>query len=109
MSGTNPANLIEIDSIKSFDSYIGQNLVVVDFFATWCGPCIAFKPKYMEIANENPDVKFLKVDVDKHEDLVHKYRIQSMPTFVLIKDGQVVDKFSGANDANLRRSILKNK
>nr|CAD7428044.1 unnamed protein product [Timema monikensis] len=64
----------------------GDNLVVVDFFAVWCGPCKMIAPKLEEMAAEYPDIVVLKVDVDECEDLVAIYEISSMPTFVFIKN-----------------------
>ncbi|KYN44617.1 Thioredoxin-2, partial [Trachymyrmex septentrionalis] len=68
----------------------GNNLVVIDFFAVWCGPCKMIGPLIEELSKEMLDVVFLKIDVDECEDIAAKYEITSMPTFVFIKEGKVV-------------------
>jgi thioredoxin 1 len=86
----------------------GSLLVVVDFFATWCGPCKIIAPKLEEFAERYADkIVVLKVDVDECEDLAIKYNISSMPTFVFIKNGVQVDSFSGANVDKLEKHIIQ--
>ena len=72
-----------------------QGVVVVDFFATWCGPCKMIAPVIEELANEMENVKFVKVDVDKNPGSAGKYQIQSIPTLLIFKDGKVVDTLVG--------------
>jgi len=87
----------------------GGKLVVIDFFATWCGPCKMIAPAIEKMQSEYSDVVFLKVDVDESEDLAAEYSVQAMPTFVFLKNGSKVDSFSGANEAKLREMINKHK
>ena len=72
-----------------------QGVVVVDFFATWCGPCKMLAPVLEEVAQELPKVTFAKVDVDQDPSLAGRYGIQSIPHLILFKDGQAVDQISG--------------
>ena len=72
-----------------------EGVVVVDFFATWCGPCKMIAPVIEELANEMENVKFVKVDVDKNPGSAGKYQIQSIPTLLIFKDGKVVDTLVG--------------
>lgn len=66
-----------------------KGIVLVDFWATWCGPCKMFAPVVEEIAGENhPDVKVGKVDVDHQPDLAGQFRVMSIPTLLLFKDGK---------------------
>lgn len=77
-----------------------KGVVFVDFYAEWCGPCKMTSPIIDEMA-EDPqfkDVKFLKVDVDANQELASQYNIFSIPTFIVYKDGEVVNHFSGARD-----------
>jgi len=91
-------------------SQAGSKLVVIDFFATWCGPCKMIAPVLEKMSEEMKDhVVFLKVDVDESEDLAAEYSVQAMPTFVLLKNGSKVDSFSGANEAKLKELINKHK
>lgn len=84
----------------------GTKLVVIDFFAEWCGPCKMIAPKLEEISSTMSDkVVVLKVDVDECEDVAMAYKISSMPTFVFIKNGKPVHQFSGANESTLRSTI----
>jgi len=84
----------------------GDKLVVVDFYATWCGPCKAIAPKLDELAAKYTDtVVFLKVDVDENEDIAAEQNIASMPTFVYFKNSTRVADFSGANATKLEELI----
>jgi len=72
-----------------------KGLVFVDFYATWCGPCKMTSPIIEELATENPDIKFVKIDVDQNGELAGKYNVFSIPTFVVLRDGQVIHQFAG--------------
>ena len=69
--------------------------VLVDFFATWCGPCKAVAPVLDELADELKDVKVVKVDVDAEPELARSHRVMSIPTFFLYKDGKSIKRESG--------------
>lgn len=74
-----------------------SDIVMVDFWATWCGPCKMFSPVIDEIAEENhPGLKVGKVNVDEQPNLAAKYRVMSIPTLILLKDGKVVGQTVGA-------------
>ena len=68
---------------------------LIDFFAVWCGPCKMMSPIVDEIADEMPDVVVGKVDVDENEELAAKFEIMSIPTILVIKDGEVAETFIG--------------
>ena len=70
--------------------------VFVDFYADWCGPCKVTSPLIDEISEENKDMKFVKIDVDQNADLASQYSIFSIPTFIIFKEGKVVNQFVGA-------------
>ncbi|MBR2936982.1 MAG: thioredoxin [Oscillospiraceae bacterium] len=70
--------------------------VLLDFFAVWCGPCKMIAPVLDEIAQEREDIKVCKVNVDEEPELAAKYQVMSIPTLVVIKDGQVVNQSLGA-------------
>lgn len=94
----------------SFESKLAEaagKLIIVDFFATWCGPCKTIAPQLEQLEQELSDVVFLKVDVDQCEDLAHKYNINAMPTFVFIKGGKQIDCFTGANVPKLKEYLTK--
>ncbi|GAB2219907.1 hypothetical protein Droror1_Dr00007547 [Drosera rotundifolia] len=84
-----------------------KKLVVVDFTASWCGPCRFIAPILADIAKKTPHVIFLKVDVDELGEISEEYDIQAMPTFLFIKDGEVKDKVVGAKKEELLGTITK--
>lgn len=68
---------------------------LIDFYAVWCGPCKMMSPVVDEIADENPDIVVGKIDVDENDDLAERYQVMSIPTILVIKDGQVAETFIG--------------
>ncbi|MBQ9273642.1 MAG: thioredoxin [Succinivibrio sp.] len=77
--------------------------VLVDFWATWCGPCRAVAPLIEELAEELPNVKFVKVDIDQNTAYASQYGVMSIPTLLLFKNGEVAGKQIGA----ISKSALK--
>lgn len=106
-------NVKMINSKAEWDAALaaaGSKLVVVDFFATWCGPCRFIGPKVVELSKTYTDVVFLKVDVDQLDGLAAELGISAMPTFLLFKNkARLQDELVGANEARLRTLIEKNK
>lgn len=87
-------------------SEIPQNgVVVIDFFATWCGPCKNIAPKFEELAKLYSTVTFLKVDVDESAELVDKFGITAMPTFVFLQNGSVVKVIEGADIKGIAKTL----
>ncbi|MBR2226089.1 MAG: thioredoxin [Bacteroidales bacterium] len=82
----------------SFDSLLeNEKLVIVDFWATWCGPCRMLSPLLDEVEEEMSDkITVVKVNVDDADEIAMRYRIMSIPTLLFFKNGQVVDKTVGA-------------
>ena len=72
-----------------------DKLVVMDFWASWCGPCMMLKPIFEELSGELPKVKFCKLDVDEERELAIEYGIESIPTLLFFKNGKVVHKLIG--------------
>ncbi len=70
--------------------------VLMDFWASWCGPCRMVSPIVDEIAEERKDIKVCKVNVDEEPELASKFRVMSIPTLVVVKDGKVVNQSVGA-------------
>ncbi|XP_042367900.1 thioredoxin isoform X2 [Plectropomus leopardus] len=100
----------EVESLEAFKKELkdaGSNLVVVDFTATWCGPCKQISPVFESLSGlpENKNVVFLKVDVDEAEDVSTDCGIQCMPTFIFFKNGEKVFEFSGANKDTLTAKV----
>lgn len=85
----------------------GTRLVVVDFFATWCGPCRTIAPKFQELSMDYPKAVFLKVDVDQCTDTAQSNGITAMPTFIFFRNKVKVDRLSGADPGALEEKIKK--
>ena len=88
--------------MEKFNEMInGEQLTLVDFFATWCGPCKMIHPILEQLKEKmGDDIRILKVDVDKNEALSMQYRIQSVPTLMLFKKGEMLWRQSGAMSLN---------
>lgn len=83
---------------------------VIDFWATWCGPCKLMNPILDEVEKENPSLTITRVDIDSDKDMAEQYKIQSVPTYVILKDGKEVDRIIGAKPkfAFLKRVFPEN-
>ena len=89
----------KITSIEEFESILaGEKPVLVDFFATWCGPCKMFAPVLDEFSQEHDDIEAVKVDVDELGEIAKRYGIMSIPTVILFKNGEPVKKNIGFLD-----------
>ncbi|XP_063698642.1 thioredoxin-2-like [Culicoides brevitarsis] len=101
----------KVKDTADFDEQVkqaGDKLVVIDFFATWCGPCKVIAPKLEEFSEKYADkIVVLKVDVDECEQLTERFNITSMPTFVFLKGGETKDSFAGANAEKLEKFITQ--
>ena len=77
-----------------------DELLVVDFWATWCGPCQQFAPTFKQAANQlEPNARFIKIETEAEQSISAKYSIRSIPTLVMFKNGQEIDRVSGALSA----------
>jgi len=88
--------IIDLDN-SNFDKTISsKNLTLVDFWAEWCGPCKSMHPIFESMSKKIPNVKFGRVNVDNNQNISMKYAVQSIPTFIMFKSGQIIDKMMGA-------------
>ena len=87
----------------------GDKLVVVDFTASWCGPCQRIAPALEKIANEDPEIVVIKVDVDENEETAGACGISAMPTFQYYKSAVKVHEFSGASEEKIKEGIAAHK
>ena len=98
--------VVELQSEADYEAALQKGgLVVVDFFATWCGPCVAIAPKIEELAGQNPTVAFYKVDVDKQEEITALNNVSAMPTFKFFKAGKEVAKVVGADFESIKAKV----
>ena len=80
--------------------------VLVDFFASWCGPCQSLMPVIDEIASERSDIKVAKINVGEEKDLARKYRVMSVPTLLVVKNGEIVNRSLGVLPKNEVLSLI---
>ncbi|CDK24936.1 unnamed protein product [Kuraishia capsulata CBS 1993] len=98
-------SITEVGSLPEFRAQIKGKTSVVDFYATWCGPCKAISPIVEKLSDSYPQHKFFKVDVDQANDIAREYGISAMPTFLLFQDGVKVGQVVGANPQGLKQAI----
>lgn len=95
-------------TLENFDQEVlrSEKTVLLDFWATWCGPCRMVAPILEEIAGERPDIKVCKVNVDEQPELASRYRIMSIPTLMVVKNGEIVNQAVGARPKSQILSML---
>lgn len=100
-------SVININS-SNFESEVmnSDKPVLLDFWAAWCGPCRMVAPVVEEIANERPDIKVGKVNVDEESELAGKFGIMSIPTLVVVKNGKITGRSVGAKPKNAILDML---
>ncbi|KAE8724433.1 Thioredoxin-like protein CXXS1 [Hibiscus syriacus] len=104
------SRVVNIDSVQSWDFYFNQATnqgcpIVVHFTASWCMPSVAMNPFFEELASTFQHVLFLSVDVDDVKEVAKRMEIKAMPTFLLMREDAVVDKFVGANPEEMRKRV----
>ena len=101
--------ITDIADVATFNKEIDvQNqLVVVDFYATWCGPCKTISPFVEQLSQKYTTVKFIKVDVDRNPDAAQQANVEAMPTFAFYVNGKLVDSFQGADKNGLEQRVKK--
>ena len=80
----------------TFEQETKDGLVLVDFWATWCGPCRSFGPIFEKVSEKYPEIPFVKVDIDKSNEIAAAAQIQAVPTVMVIKRGEVIYRQAGA-------------
>lgn len=96
--------IIHLENEKDFKDLIKEDKVLVDFFATWCGPCKMLAPVLEKVESK---IKVIKIDTDEFEDLAREYGVMSIPTLVLLEDGKEVKRNIGFIDKNKLEDFLK--
>ena len=106
----NAEGKIEIMKVTSanFEEEVlnSEKTVLIDFYADWCGPCKVYSPIVEAVARENENIKAVKIDIDESEDIAMRYQVVSIPTTVIIKNGQEVNRAVGLiNKSNLTEMV----
>ena len=89
-----------------FEAVTKEGTVLLDFFATWCGPCKMIAPILDQLAEEYPDKKICKIDVDQEQALAQQFGVMSIPTLILMKDGVIINKMVGAGSKKKLEEFL---
>jgi thioredoxin len=93
---------------EQFDATVGGNdIVVADFWAPWCGPCRGFAPVFEKVAGENTDVKFVKINTDEEQELATHFSIRSIPTLMIFREQVIVFQQPGALSKGALEDILR--
>ncbi|KAK4689439.1 thioredoxin 1, partial [Tremellales sp. Uapishka_1] len=100
-----------VQAVHSHDEFkqliAGDKPVIVDFWATWCGPCKMISPHFVKLADKYPGATFIKVDVEEAPEIAQEAAIRAMPTFKVYKNGNEIDSITGAVPAKLTALIEK--
>ena len=93
----------------NFEEIVNQNekAVLIDFWATWCGPCMMVAPVVEEIANERADIAVCKVNVDEEPELAEKFEVRFIPMLVAIKDGKIINSTTGYHEKEEILALLE--
>jgi len=100
-------NGVEEISEKQFTEAISSPVVLIDFFAEWCMPCLMMAPVIEELAEKVKNVKFAKVNVDDNSELAGKFKVMSIPTLIVFKNGKEVERMIGSQQADIIEEKLK--
>lgn len=96
------------DIANNFEEFIREGVTVVDFWATWCGPCRMLAPIFEDVSAKFTAAKFGKVDVDSAMELAKRFQVSSIPNVCIFKDGQLVDRIIGlCDEEELTETIQK--
>ncbi len=108
---TMPETIIEIASVEDFNKILKNypnKIIIIDFWAVWCGPCMFFAPVFKKLHEEfKKDFIFVKVNVDENSAIAAKYNITGIPTTLFIKNGDVVNKIIGALNYKQMKKVLE--
>ena len=92
----NETPVLELTS-ATFDNEVSKNdLLLVDFWAEWCGPCKSMHPVFTRVAKKYKQIRFARINVDNSQDIALRYSVQSIPAFIMFRNGEIVNRMVGA-------------
>jgi thioredoxin 1 len=98
---------IELTEANFNETVENNAIVIIDFWAQWCGPCIQFGPIFEKVAEQNADITFAKVNTEEQQGLAGHFQVQSIPTIMVIKEGVMIFNQAGAFDEDGFTSLVK--
>ena len=98
---------VELTAENFAEKVGGEGIILVDFWAEWCGPCRAFAPTYEKVSENNPDLIFGKVDTEAQQELAMEFQIRSIPTLMIVRDGVAVFSQPGMMREQQLESLIK--
>ena len=99
--------MIYLKEEKEFEELTKEGLVLVDFYADWCGPCQMLSPILEELAKKNKDLKIVKINVDDHQQLAIQNKVLSIPSIKIYKDGKLVNQAVGYQELEDLEALIK--
>ncbi len=93
---------------EDFEQLVKEGVVIIDFYAEWCGPCKMLGPMLETFSSQRSDVKVIKIDIDQHEDMARAFGIMSVPTLMLYKNGAVVSTRQGFQTVDMLNEWVNN-
>lgn len=99
--------MIELNNENLNEIIENNSTIIIDFYAKWCGPCRMLEPIFENVSKKHKDMTFIRIDIDKHEEITNKYRIMSVPTIVIIKEKKEVKRNSGFISEEAIEDLIK--
>ena len=99
--------MIYLKEEKEFDELTKEGLVLVDFYADWCGPCQMLTPVLEELSKKNENLKIVKINVDEHQQLAVQNKVLSIPAIKIYKDGKLVNQAVGYQELEDLEALIK--
>ena len=103
----NQHQIVHADGVSLKQEIADNELVLVDFWATWCAPCRAMAPSLERLVGEFPNLKIVKIDADAHEELLEEYDVKSLPTLLLYRSGNRVNQLLGNTPYTLMQRAIQ--